>query len=161
MQSLILVIEDRFCFAVNKELLQWWEATVGKHCSWEKSVLLWLIPGCVVFACERIALDRREGILAQWKRQGLSPSLFRRREACHVVVMETGRRKALRCCKHHSIICEEPFSEKQKVFASQGWCCKLWQDSFLPIFLPNSETNTLMQPDNELLWQKLKSQKHC
>ena len=48
----------------------------------------------VVLACERIAADRMEGILAQWKRQGLSPSLFRRRQTCQCVVMETGRRKA-------------------------------------------------------------------
>lgn len=33
--------------------------------------------------------------------------------------------------KHHSVICEEPFSEKQKVFVIRRWCCKLWHDHFL------------------------------
>lgn len=45
---------------------------------------------------KRIAADWRKSILAQWKRQGWSPSLFQRRYACHGVAMETRRRKAWR-----------------------------------------------------------------
>lgn len=46
----------------------------GWHCGWVNvGVLLWLVLRSVMFAGERIAVDGREGILAQWERKGLSP----------------------------------------------------------------------------------------
>ncbi len=53
-------------------------------------------------------------------------SLSRRDWACRVCCHGNWEKKGPRAwSKQHSVICEEPFSEKENVVVSLGWCSKL------------------------------------
>lgn len=70
---LMFFIKDRVCSGVCSENTAS-SGGGGWHCGWVNvGVLLWLVLRSVMFAGERIAVDGREGILAQWERKGLSP----------------------------------------------------------------------------------------